>query len=265
MSDTLPSNVHRSEIDVEIENELASLLDQNPATPTLLKRHTRPSLNVVPTAELELISQEPLLQQKTKSKKPQPNSLKISTASTPVSSQAATLTLSPESYLRPSTGIGAGQKNVSTASDSHRPKELSLRPKSSTSNVSGFTLRPVSGLSKRPPSSLSIHSSVLAIPDNVRHFMIKAIDRARGIRRGTPDPLDSPCSSVSDLKVSVISQDALRRRLDSFYIAREEGADGHPTQKRSWWKNPHWPWKKSAITCNYYIDPQGSQVKPLYD
>ena len=94
--------------------------------------------------------------------------------------------------------------------------------------------------------------------------MRRAIDRARGIKRtGSPDPLDSPCSSVSDFKVSVVSQGALMKRLDSFYVVKDQDI------AEDWeGRKPLWKWKKiripspfgrckKKITCNYYIDPHG--------
>lgn len=258
-----------AEVDLDIESEVARLLDLDLADQCTSSQQTRPSLLLLPSPDSEFSVPPP--------RTPPPPALQRSNRATPA--QETKLTVQPavpspsvvkrrhvSSQPTPPVFAASPQSNF-LSPDSHLRvssqqggKPVS-RPSSSTSQ---FTLRPTSGLSIRPPSSLSIQSSMLAIPDNVRNFMIKAIDKARGIKRhGTPDPLDSPCSSVSDFKVSVVSQGALMRRLDSFCVVQDEDIldDGRVKRKPMWRRFPL-PKSlgicKKRLTCNYYIDPYGA-------
>jgi hypothetical protein len=268
------------EIDNELEAEVAQLLEaESPGAWNQSNRPSqrahRPSLQLLPRQpDIEVVrsakERSRSIEEHTQNTDPS-KLLSVSAAKTPVIKRSGKNS-TPTSPLDPSGFLSAGspqkhhhakgKSSTLAPSDRPRPTDIDIRPQTSTSQMSGFSLRPFSGIGTRPATSLSIHSSVLAIPDNVRSLMFRAIDRARGIkRRGTPDPLDSPCSSVSDFKVSVVSHGALMKRLDSFYVMKEEANANDNTARTTLWK-----WKKirvpspfgqRKITCNYYIDPHG--------
>ena len=264
-----PAITPPAEVDLDIECEVARLLDLELSSQPASSQQTRPSLLLLPSPDAEFSVAPP--------RTPPPPVLESCDGA--ASRKGTKLTVQPtvspvvkkrhvSSQLTPPSFPTSPQSNL-LLPDSHAklsPQQAAkpvTRPSTSASRLSGFTLRPTSGLSFRSPSSLSIQSSMLAIPDNVRNFMIKAIDKARGIKRhGTPDPLDSPCSSVSDFKVSVVSQGALMRRLDSFCVVQDEDIlDDGRVKRRPLWRRVSLPKSlgicKKKLTCSYYIDPHG--------
>ena len=176
--------------------------------------------------------------------------------------------------------VSASQLRVGGRSGEERPKSVLSIFKG---NPFSIITRPLSSLSRRAKSALSNHSTkAFTLPSNirVRALVRKFTSKVKSKQHAddSEDEFSDASSYVSNREGSVCSH-TLKKKLDSlagseYGDSESEGEGGGAFRirgkKRKWHflcpksvRNKMKVLKKKTCTCNYYIDPHGTNIQPF--